>query len=90
MTIYLSNKLKPVPHTSTEKLQKKQAQLKAAQSQQARKARTKRLIEIGAAVESVLGRPIEKDDLPNLIQFLKDQEDRGCWFSKAMESQKKE
>lgn len=97
MTIYLSNKLKPVPHTSTEKLQKKQAQLKAqekklkaAQSQQARKARTKRLIEIGAAVESVLGRPIEKDDLPNLIQFLKDQEDRGRWFSKAMESQKKE
>ena len=80
-----------------EKLQKKQAQLKAqekklkaAQSQQARKARTKRLIEIGAAVESVLGRPIEKDNLPNLIKFLKDQEDRGRWFSKAMESQKKE
>lgn len=77
-----------------EKLQKKQAQLKAqekklkaVQSQQARKARTKRLIEIGAAVESVLGRPIEKDDLPNLIKFLKNQEDREHWFSKAMETQ---
>ena len=41
-------------------------------------------MKIGAAVESVLGRPIEKDDLPNLIKFLKDQEDRGRWFSKAM------
>jgi len=32
----------------------------------------------------VLGRPIEKDDLPNLIKFLEDQENRGRWFSKAM------
>ena len=38
----------------------------------------------GASVESVLGRPIEKDDLPNLIKFLEDQENRGRWFSKAM------
>lgn len=65
-----------------EKLEEKKEQLNQQVKQL--KARTKRLIEIGAAVESVLGRPIEKDDLPNLIKFLKDQEDRGRWFSKAM------
>lgn len=75
-------------------LQKKQAELKAQekklkaqQNQAERKARTKRLIEIGGAVESVLGRPIEKDDIPKLIAFLKRQEDRGGWFSKAMEKE---
>ena len=73
-------------------LKKRQAQLKAQekalkakQSQAERKARTKRLIEIGGAVESVLGSPIEKDDLPKLINFLRQQEDRGEYFSKAME-----
>lgn len=59
-------------------------QLKARKSQEERKARTKRLIEIGAAVESVLGRPIEHDELPKLIDFLKTQEQRGHFFSKAM------
>lgn len=67
-----------------EQLNQQVKQLKARKSQEERKARTKRLIEIGASVESVLGRPIEKDDLPNLIKFLEDQENRGCWFSKAM------
>ena len=67
-----------------EQLNQQVKQLKARKSQEERKARTKRLIEIGASVESVLGRPIEKDDLPNLIKFLEDQEDRGRWFSKAM------
>ena len=50
-------------------LQEKQKQLKeqekklrAQQSQAERKARTKRLIEIGATVESVLGKPIDKED----------------------------
>jgi hypothetical protein len=42
------------------------------------------LIEIGAAVESVLNRPIEHDELPKLIDFLKTQEQRGHFFSKAM------
>lgn len=73
------------------KLQEKQKQLKAQekalrarQSQAERKIRTKRLIAIGAAVESVLGHPIEKEDLPNLIDFLQQQEQRGNFFSKAM------
>ena len=39
-----------------------------------RRRRTHRLIEIGATVESVLGRPIEKEDLPLLIRFLEYQD----------------
>ena len=74
------------------KLQEKQKQLKAQekalkarQSQEERKVRTKILIKIGAAVESVLGRPIEEEDIPNLIAFLQSQEQRGSFFSKAMQ-----
>ena len=67
-----------------EQLNQQVKQLKARKSQEERKARTKRLIEIGAAVESVLGRPIEHDELPKLIDFLKTQEQRGHFFSKAM------
>lgn len=43
-----------------EQLNQQVKQLKARKSQEERKARTKRLIEIGASVESVLGRPIER------------------------------
>lgn len=50
------------------KLREKQAQLKAQEKKiiaqenaKARKARTKRLIEIGAAAESILGRPFQGD-----------------------------
>lgn len=75
-----------------EKLKKRQAELKAQekkllaqQSQKERKERTKRLIEIGATVESVLGRPITKDELPLLSNFLRQQEERGQFFSKALE-----
>lgn len=67
-----------------EQLNQQVKQLKARKSQEERKARTKRLIEIGASVESVLGRPIEHDELPKLIDFLKIQEQRGHFFSKAM------
>lgn len=69
-----------------EQLKAQEKALKAKQSQAERKARTKRLIEIGGAVESVLGNPIEKNDLPKLIAFLKQQEERGQYFSKAMAS----
>ena len=67
-----------------EQLNQQVKQLKARKSQEERKARTKRLIEIGASVESVLGRPIEHDELPKLIDFLESQERRGQFFSKAM------
>ena len=67
-----------------EQLKAKEKIIKARQAEKERKARTKRLIEIGAVVESVLGRPIEKEDLSKLKSFLEEQEDRGHFFSKAM------
>ena len=51
-----------------------------------REARTKRLIEIGGAAESVLGRPFQEGDLQKFINFLKQQEIRGNYYSKAMNS----
>jgi len=81
-------------------IQKKMEQLKAQEkalkqkrSADERKQRTKRLIEIGGAVESVLKKSlgeydglIEKEDLPALISFLEKQEERGHYFSNAITS----
>lgn len=61
-------------------------QLRAKQSKEERNKRTKRLIEVGATVEKVLGRAIKKEELPKLMNFLQQQEDRGSYFSKAMNS----
>ena len=58
-------------------------QLMARQSKEQRAARTHRLVEIGAICEAVLGKPIEKEDLPKLRAFLEQQEQRGHYFSKA-------
>ena len=63
--------------------------LRAKEKEKERKARTHRLIEIGGAVESVLGRPIEKEELPKLITFLKKQEEKGQFLSKALSEQTK-
>ena len=68
--------------------QKKLLQKKEAEEN--RKARTKRLIMIGAEVEKILGRPIEEHDLPKLRRFLESQEIRGCYFSKAMAAESAE
>ena len=75
-------------------LEKRQAQMNALKKQlqkkeaaENRKARTKRLIMIGAEVEKILGRPIEEHDLPKLRRFLESQEARGRFFSKAMTSE---
>lgn len=74
-------------------LEKKEAQLKAQKralkskaSAEARKKRTKRLIEIGGAVESIchIDFDMENGDLEKLIAFLKSQEKNGYYFSKAM------
>ena len=46
-----------------------------------------RLCQIGGAVESVLGAPIEEKDIPKLIVFLKRQEANGRFFSKAMQKE---
>lgn len=58
------------------RLEQLKAQKKAILAKQKlaeRKARTKRLIEIGAAVESIIGHPITKEDLAKFIIFLKNQ-----------------
>lgn len=59
-------------------------QLKAKQNAQKRKERTRHLIEIGGAVYAVLGREYTEGDVNRLIAFLKAQDMRGNFFSKAM------
>ena len=56
-------------------------QLEKRKKEEERKIRTHRLIEIGAAVESVLGRCIELEEIPKLNK----QEANGKFFSKAMQ-----
>ncbi len=77
-------------------LQEKQKQLKeqekklrAQQAQAERKLRTKHLIEMGAAVYSVLGDEYHDGDKEKLIAFLKQQDNRGNYFSSAMGRPKK-
>ena len=77
-------------------LQEKQKQLKeqekklrAQQALAERKLRTKHLIEIGAAVYSVLGDEYHDGDKEKLIAFLKQQDNRGNYFSSAMGRPKK-
>ena len=72
---------------SLEKAKKYAAQKRELQKRQKAeesKKRTHRLCVIGGAVESVLGCPIEEEDIPKLIGFLKRQEANGRYFSKAM------
>ena len=71
-----------------EKARQYEAQVKQLEKQQKeadRKARTKRLIQIGAIVEKELGRDFVDDDFRRLSYFLKMQERNGKYFSKAME-----
>ena len=77
--------------TRIEELQKRQAelheiekQLRARKSIEDRKADAHRKIEVGATVESVLGRPIQHNELDKLFFYLRDQENRGQYFSRAM------
>ena len=72
-------------------LEEKQKQLKeqakrirAQISADERKQRTKHLIEIGGAVYSVLGDSFQDGDVEKLTAFLKQQDERGGYFSKAM------
>ena len=72
-------------------IQKRQEQLKAQekalkkrQSEEMRKKRTRRLIELGGIVESVLGRETEDEDKMRFLNFLKKQEANGNYFTNAM------
>lgn len=66
------------------KLEEQLKQLNNKKKAEDNKKRTHRLIEIGGAVESVLGHPIEHDDLPRLIAYLKNQDSKGGYFTRAM------
>ena len=70
-----------------EQLKAQERQLKKQQSAEERKRRTKRLIEMGAIIESVLGRPTTDDDKDRLQAFLQKQEANGKFFTKAMNAQ---
>lgn len=62
-------------------------ELQKRQKAEENKKRTHRLCVVGGAVESVLGCPIEEEDIPKLIRFLKRQEANGKYFSKAMQKE---
>ena len=66
------------------KLKAQEKRLAARAKVEEQKARTHRLIELGAAIESVCGIPIENTDLPKIIGFLNRQEKSGHCFSSAM------
>lgn len=72
-------------------IQKRQEQLKAQekalkkrQSEEMRKKRTRRLIELGGIVESILGRETVDEDKMRFLNILKKQEANGNYFTKAM------
>jgi hypothetical protein len=78
-----------------DELRKKQDQLKAQErdlkkrhAEEERKKRTRRLIELGGIVESVLGRPTTDQDKVRFMYFLKLQEKNGGFFSKAMNDER--
>ena len=65
-------------------LKEQEKKIRAQISADERKQRTKHLIEIGGAVYSVLGDSFQDGDAEKLIAFLKQQDERGNYFSKAM------
>lgn len=70
-----------------EQLKAQERALKKRQTSEERKKRTKRLIELGGIVESVLGRPTTDEDKMKLLNFLKRQETNGHYFTRAMNSE---
>lgn len=72
-----------------EQLQARERELKKRKSEEDRKKRTKRLIELGGIIESVLGRPTTDDDKIRLLNFLKKQESNGKFFTTAMNERNK-
>lgn len=68
-----------------EQLQAQEKNLRKRKSEEERKKRTRRLIEIGGIAESVLGRAItEEEDKIRFLNFLNKQESNGKYFTRAM------
>ena len=60
--------------------------MKKRHTTEERKKRTRRLIELGGIIESVLGRETTEEDKKRLLSFLRKQEMNGKFFTKAMNS----
>ncbi len=65
-------------------LKEQEKKLKAKKSAEDRKIRTRHLIEVGGTIYSVLGREFVEGDVERLTAFLKGQDNRGGYFTKAM------
>ena len=69
-----------------DQLKNKEKELKAKAILKERKQRTRRLIILGGAVESVLGE-LSKEEIDLFVAFLKNQEARGSYVSRALHRQ---
>jgi len=67
-----------------DELKAQEKALRQKASSEERKKRTRRLIELGGIVESVLGRATTDDDKIKFKAFLDRQERNGNYFSRAM------
>lgn len=65
-------------------LKAQEKKLRAKKSTEERKIRTRHLIEVGGTIYSVLGREFVEGDVERLAAFLKGQDNRGGYFTKAM------
>lgn len=66
-------------------LQNQKKQILAKHNAEQRKKRNHRLIEIGAEVEAALGYPLDTREARKALgDFLRSQESRGEWVSKAI------
>ena len=69
-----------------EQLNNQKKKLLAQEKERERKARNHRLIEIGAEIESALGYTLDtKEARKALGDFIRSQEERGKWVTKAIE-----
>ena len=73
-----------------EQLKTRERAMRKKHAEEERKKRTRRLIELGGIVESVLGRDTTEEDKMRLLNFLKRQETNGRFFTKAMNAGREE
>lgn len=66
------------------KIKSKKRKLEAQLAEEARKKHTRNMVEIGELIYNILGRDYQNGDPERLTSFLKSQENRGNFFSKAM------
>ena len=70
-----------------QELKEQQKSIRRRKRTAERNARTKRLVEIGAVAESVLGREFKEGDNERFMKFLNRQEYNGKFYSRAMNEQ---